>query len=70
MDLLWACAAHMQSYFITIDDAQLNLVLLANTEHAKNEDFGRKFCPSLQNISRTFPYNHVHDAALRTTILQ
>ena len=69
MELLQARAARMQSYGITINDAQLNLVLLANIKHAKNEDYGRKFRPSLQNIRCTFPYNHVHNAALIMAIL-
>ena len=35
MDLIWACAARIQSYGITFDDAQITLVLLANIERAK-----------------------------------
>ena len=35
MELLRARAAHTKSYCITVDDAQLTLVLLTNTERAK-----------------------------------
>ena len=70
MELLRARADRMQSYSITVDDAQLTLVLLANIKRAKNKYYGRKFRPSLQNIRRTFPYNHVHDTASITAILQ
>ena len=70
MELLWASADRMQSYGITVNDAQLTLVLLANTKRAKNEDYGCEFCPSLQIIRCTFPYNHVQDNALLTEILQ
>ena len=35
MELLWARADRMQSYSITVDDAQLTLVLPANIKHAK-----------------------------------
>ena len=70
MELLRARTAHMQSYGITTNDAQMTLVLLTNIEHAKNEDYGREFRPYLQNICRTFSYNHVHDVALLTAILK
>ena len=60
----------MQSYGITVKDAKLTLVLIANIERAKNEDYGRKFCPSLQNICCKFLYNHVHDVSLLSAVLQ
>ena len=58
MELLRDCAARKKSYGITVNDTHLTLVLLANTKRAKNEDYGREFSPSHQNIRRTFPYTN------------
>ena len=69
MELLQARVARLQLSGITINGVQLTLALLANIECAKHEDYGHKFRPSLQNIRRTFPYNHVHDAASLMTVL-
>ena len=66
MELLQDHAVRMQSYGITVDEAQLTLVLLANIEHGKNENYGREFRPSLQNVRRTFPDNHVNSNSERT----
>jgi hypothetical protein len=37
-------------------------MLLANIEYATNHDWGREFCPVLQDIRKKFKYNHPHDA--------
>ncbi len=60
----------MVTYGIDISPAQVVLTLLANIKIAAHENFGREFCPALQNIQTKYPYNHVHDNASLKVILQ
>jgi hypothetical protein len=42
--------------------ASPTITLLANIEYATNHDWGREFCPVLQDIHKKYKYNHPHDA--------
>ena len=60
MELLWAKAAFMQLYGVTVGNDQLTLVLLANIDVSNIEGWGRKYHPAIQAIRRLYNYNQVH----------
>lgn len=70
VEVLRAKAGRMRSYGITVDDAQLALVILANVEIAAKEEYGSEFRPALQVIRRKYKYNHVHDDKSIAYIMQ
>jgi hypothetical protein len=62
MEQLRAKVNRVISYGITHDDTAVALTLLANIERAAANDWGRELRPALQEIRRTYKYNHKHDA--------
>ena len=70
VEALRARAAKIETYGITIGEAQLALIILANIETAAQHDYGREFRPAMQNIRRQYTYNHRHDSTSIAYIMQ
>lgn len=70
VEVLRLKAGRMKSHGITMDNAQLALIILANIKIAAKEEYGSEFRPALQVIRRKFKYNHVHDERSIAYIMQ
>ena len=64
MEGMQALTARMKTYGIDVSTPQVVLTIMANIEVAARKDFGREFCPALQNIRTKYTYSHTHDDVL------
>jgi hypothetical protein len=69
MEQLRAKTNRLNSYGITHDESAITLTLLANVDYASNNDWGREFRTTMQDIRKKYKYNHTHDATSLAWIL-
>ena len=70
MEGMQALTAQMKLYGIKVSTPTIVLTLMANIKVAAREDFGKEFCPALQNIRTKYTYSYNHNDASLKDILQ